>query len=144
MSFKQSKFTQSTSKHEKTELRSAALTALCIQSARDKTQAVLRLSRIVNANSANCWCDTQAKLPEPEMGIPGLPSALKLVAPRDVPHRSLGTAAGRAGMIHALAHIEFNAINLALDAIWRFPNMPRDYYLQWLHVAREEDRKSVV
>lgn len=41
-------------------------------------------------------------------------------------------------MIHALAHIEFNAINLALDAIWRFPGMPSDFYGDWLRVAAEE------
>lgn len=48
------------------------------------------------------------------------------------------TVEGRAAMIHALAHIEFNAINLALDAIWRFPSMPRGYYTDWLRVAAEE------
>jgi uncharacterized ferritin-like protein (DUF455 family) len=48
------------------------------------------------------------------------------------------TAEGRASLIHALAHIEFNAINLALDAIWRFPAMPHDYYVDWLKVAAEE------
>jgi uncharacterized ferritin-like protein (DUF455 family) len=48
------------------------------------------------------------------------------------------TVEGRAALIHALAHIEFNAINLALDAIWRFPDMPREYYADWLRVAAEE------
>lgn len=41
-------------------------------------------------------------------------------------------------LIHAIAHIEFNAINLALDAIWRFPGMPEAFYLDWLRVAAEE------
>ena len=45
---------------------------------------------------------------------------------------------GRAMLVHALAHIEFNAVNLALDAIWRFPGMPPDYYSDWLRVAAEE------
>jgi uncharacterized ferritin-like protein (DUF455 family) len=36
----------------------------------------------------------------------------------------MGTPEGRAALIHALAHIEFNAINLALDAVWRFAGMP--------------------
>jgi uncharacterized ferritin-like protein (DUF455 family) len=48
------------------------------------------------------------------------------------------TAEGRAALLHAIAHIEFNAINLALDAIWRFPGLPADYYLDWLQVAQEE------
>ena len=50
----------------------------------------------------------------------------------------MNTVEGRAVLIHALAHIEFNAINLALDALWRFPNMPQDYYADWLLVAGEE------
>ncbi|GAB3553458.1 hypothetical protein GCM10027343_40240 [Noviherbaspirillum agri] len=50
----------------------------------------------------------------------------------------MATIEGRAAMIHALAHIEFNAINLALDAIWRFGGMPRAYYSDWLQVAAEE------
>lgn len=41
-------------------------------------------------------------------------------------------------MIHSIAHIEFNAINLALDAIWRFADMPSAYYQDWLRVAQEE------
>lgn len=70
--------------------------------------------------------------------IPGRPPLPELVAPTEVPHRSMVTEEGRAAMIHALAHIEFNAINLALDAIWRFPDMPREYYADWLQVAAEE------
>jgi uncharacterized ferritin-like protein (DUF455 family) len=70
-------------------------------------------------------------------GRPGLP---KLVAPRDVPSRGLGTVEGRAALLHAVAHIEFNAINLALDAAWRFRGMPRDFYLDWTSVAADEAR----
>ncbi len=70
--------------------------------------------------------------------IPGRPSRPELVAPLLVKRRSVGTIEGRAVLIHALAHIEFNAINLALDALWRFPSMPRQYYADWLLVAAEE------
>lgn len=52
--------------------------------------------------------------------------------------RSPATLEGRAVLIHAIAHIEFNAINLALDAIWRFDDMPGQYYHDWLQVAAEE------
>ncbi len=45
---------------------------------------------------------------------------------------------GRAALMHAVAHIEFNAINLALDAVWRFAGLPPDYYRGWLGVASEE------
>jgi uncharacterized ferritin-like protein (DUF455 family) len=48
------------------------------------------------------------------------------------------TVEGRAMLVHALAHIEFNAVNLALDALWRFPGMPARYYSDWLRVAKEE------
>jgi uncharacterized ferritin-like protein (DUF455 family) len=71
-------------------------------------------------------------------GIPGRPAKPLLVAPREVGHRSMATIEGRAALIHALAHIEFNAINLALDAVWRFADMPLDFYADWLKVAAEE------
>ncbi len=56
----------------------------------------------------------------------------------ELARRSPFTAAGRAALLHSVAHIEFNAINLALDAIWRFPGMPDAYYRDWLGVAGEE------
>lgn len=70
--------------------------------------------------------------------IPGRPERPALVPPGQVKHRAMNTAEGRAALIHALAHIEFNAINLALDAVWRFSGMPADYYRDWLQVAKEE------
>ncbi|PKO46112.1 MAG: DUF455 domain-containing protein [Betaproteobacteria bacterium HGW-Betaproteobacteria-22] len=70
--------------------------------------------------------------------LPGRPVKPDLVSPLQVEKRSMRTAEGRAALIHALAHIEFNAINLALDAVWRFGNMPRDFYADWLKVAAEE------
>ncbi len=70
--------------------------------------------------------------------LPGRPARPHLVPPDQVPRRSPFTATGRAALLHAIAHIEFNAINLALDAVWRFPGMPDAYYLDWLRVAAEE------
>jgi uncharacterized ferritin-like protein (DUF455 family) len=70
--------------------------------------------------------------------LPGRPARPELIHPAKVPRRSPATAEGRAALIHAIAHIEFNAINLALDAIWRFDGMPHDYYRDWLLVAAEE------
>jgi uncharacterized ferritin-like protein (DUF455 family) len=69
---------------------------------------------------------------------PGRPAHLELVHPRRLPRRSLHTRAGRIVLIHAITHIEFNAINLALDAVYRFRDQPRDYYGDWLQVATEE------
>lgn len=70
--------------------------------------------------------------------IPGRPIKPDLVSPKYVERRSMNTTIGRAALIHALLHIEFNAINLALDAIWRFTDMPVQYYVDWLQVAKEE------
>lgn len=70
--------------------------------------------------------------------IPGRPDKPLLVAPREVERRPMHTAEGRAALIHALAHIEFNAINLALDAVWRFDSLPADFFSDWLKVADEE------
>jgi uncharacterized ferritin-like protein (DUF455 family) len=69
---------------------------------------------------------------------PGRPAKPELVSPRSLAHRSLGSLEGRATLIHAIAHIEFNAINLALDAISRFPNTPSDFVADWAQVACEE------
>ncbi len=62
----------------------------------------------------------------------------ELIHPAKVPRRSPFTPSGLAALLHAIAHIEFNAINLALDAAWRFDGMPPDFYLDWVRVAAEE------
>jgi uncharacterized ferritin-like protein (DUF455 family) len=74
----------------------------------------------------------------PEAPLPGRPERPRLVDPAALPRRSPFTTAGRAALLHAVAHIEFNAINLALDALWRFPGLPEAYYRDWLQVAAEE------
>ena len=71
-------------------------------------------------------------------GIPGRLDKPELVAPGKVGRRAMNTVAGRAVLIHALAHIELNAVNLAADIIWRFAGMPPQFYLDWLKVAKEE------
>lgn len=70
--------------------------------------------------------------------LPGRPLKPELIPPLNVPKRSMATAEGRVSLLHSLAHIEFNAMNLALDAIWRFADMPKQYYVDWLQVAKEE------
>jgi uncharacterized ferritin-like protein (DUF455 family) len=115
------------------ELRQGALAALRIADPAAKCEAVARLA-------ATPWrVAADDDLPEPP-DLPGRPARPRLVAPTDVPRPSLSTVAGRAAMLHALAHIEFNAINLALDACWRFAGLPADYYADWLRVAVEEAR----
>ncbi|MDP9043803.1 MAG: ferritin-like domain-containing protein [Pseudomonadota bacterium] len=70
--------------------------------------------------------------------LPGRPARPRLVPARDVPGRSAFSLEGRAALLHAVTHIEFNAINLALDAVWRFAGLPLAYYADWLRVAAEE------
>ena len=72
--------------------------------------------------------------------IPGRPPRPVLVPPHLVPKRRLGSPQGRAALLHAIAHIEFNAINLALDAVVRFDGMPAAFYRDWFGVAVEEAR----
>lgn len=71
-------------------------------------------------------------------GIPGRPSKPELISHTLMKQRSMASLEGRAAMVHALAHIELNAIDLALDLVWRFPNMPDMFYSQWFAVAQEE------
>lgn len=68
----------------------------------------------------------------------GFPQNLNWVNPKALKARRVGSPQGRASMIHAVCHIEFNAINLALDALCRFEDMPEQYYVDWLGIAAEE------
>lgn len=74
------------------------------------------------------------------IGPPGRPPALKLVPPNRLPRRRMGSAAGRAALYHAVAHIEYNAIHLGLDAVYRFRGQPGDFYDDWMRVAEDEAR----
>ena len=71
---------------------------------------------------------------------PGRPPRPRLVSPAELAQRPAGTPEGRAALLHAIAHIEFNAINLALDAVWRFDALPEAFARDWWSVARDEAR----
>jgi len=79
-----------------------------------------------------------AHAPNADLPVPGRPARPELIHPAKVPRRSPSRPEGLAALLHAIAHIEFNAINLALDAVWRFDGMPREFYLDWVRVAGEE------
>jgi uncharacterized ferritin-like protein (DUF455 family) len=117
------------------ELRQSALAWLAERGADKKAAGVAALyqSWLAGDLSLNVAIELVPALP-----IPGRPVKPALVSPLEVGKRSMRTEEGRAALIHALAHIEFNAINLALDAIWRFDGMPESYYQNWLKVAAEE------
>jgi uncharacterized ferritin-like protein (DUF455 family) len=114
--------------------RVLALQALQIQDPQLKTAATLALAR--TAVRSHAW-NLSATIDEP-VDLPGMPTALRLVHAKDLRPQPLHTPHGKGALLHALAHIELNAVNLALDAVWRFADMPLAYYLQWLTVAREE------
>ena len=81
--------------------------------------------------------------PDPEIQLPeileaGHPERPELVLPRQVPKRGLGSPEGQAAMIHAIGHIEFNAVNLACDAVFRYRDMPAVFFSDWIYVAAEE------
>jgi uncharacterized ferritin-like protein (DUF455 family) len=118
------------------ELRQCAYHALLSNSVEDKLAQIFLLSTVIQ--SGEYQLDKEYKLPE--FKFPGRPPNPLLVQPRDVPRRGLNTDEGRAALLHAIAHIEFNAINLACDAMQRFSNMPEQYYLDWASVAIDEAR----
>ena len=114
------------------DLRSLALAGLCIQNSLDK----VAFTQAIHAQAATLSiADGVLQLTLP---IPGRPAQPVLMQHLNVPKRSPYTPDGLAALVHAVCHIEFNAINLALDAVWRFAGMPRAYYLDWLRVAAEE------
>jgi uncharacterized ferritin-like protein (DUF455 family) len=116
------------------ELRSEALKVLCVAEPESKA----RLAReLLQSTRAGAVLDTAVAL-MPCDPLPGRPTRPLLVAPEQVPRRTPFTPEGRAALLHAVCHIEFNAINLALDAAWRFAGMPERFYLDWLQVAGEE------
>ncbi len=115
--------------------RTAALAALRENDPVTKAAATRSLYTAVLDGQMTCSADVE--LDEPH-DLPGRPAQPELVDPRQLKRRSMQSPQGRAVLLHALAHIEFNAINLALDAVWRFPAMPAAFYTDWLKVAAEE------
>ena len=69
---------------------------------------------------------------------PGRPALPQLVDPRNLPRRSFSSDVGRLRLLHAFAHIEFNAVNIALDAVYRFREVPECFIDDWLSVAADE------
>lgn len=121
-------------------LRHQALAILLEADPTTKAQGALALpARQADLTAALGDCTESLTLTAAQLhGLPGLPARPQLIEATRVPTRSPFTLEGRAALLHAICHIEFNAINLALDAVWRFADMPADFYWDWLQVAREE------
>lgn len=118
------------------ELREAALAILADTNPQAKVNQLFSLFE--DYFSEHIAINLSGNFDSQNLHLPGRPKRPDLVAPKFVPKRKMDTVEGRAILWHSLAHIEFNAMNLALDAIWRFPNMPQAYYEDWLKVAKEE------
>ena len=113
-------------------------TARCLAmcSPAEKCAAVTDLWLAVQINNF----EFDPAMPVSPIGVAGHPSKPELVAPARLRRRRLGSEEGRAALVHAVTHIEFNAINLALDAAYRFRDMPHQYYVDWISVAADEAR----
>ena len=109
---------------------------LSLSDPQEKCVAVEAFGRAAEGGELD-WDDD---FPVEPIGDPGRPERPELVDPVRVPRRRIGSPEGRAALVHAIAHIEFNAINLGLDAACRFRGMPRQYHLDWLSVAVDEAR----
>jgi uncharacterized ferritin-like protein (DUF455 family) len=110
--------------------RHQALHWLLCRDPDDKARGVRELDPLGEAGAAQ-------RIDAPP-GIPGRPERPALVVHTRLKPRSAMTHEGRAALLHALAHIELNAIDLGLDICWRFAGLPEGFYRQWLQVAREE------
>jgi uncharacterized ferritin-like protein (DUF455 family) len=121
----------------KVSLFDAAAQCLACTDVARKVEATHAAAAAVSAGTMLIDADAP---PPAAIGAPGRPVRPQLVSPRKLAQRALGSAEGRAALVHAVAHIEFNAINLAWDAVYRFRGMPDDYYRDWVRVADDEAR----
>ncbi len=79
---------------------------------------------------------------EPKVQLePSYSKICKIVKPKELPKRGdFSKKDGLIALVHSIAHIEFSAIDLAIDAVYRFAFMPKNYKLDWLIVAQDEIR----
>lgn len=111
-------------------LRTAALGPLCDTDPVRKAQATLALDLTLPVGAAQAV--------QPVLPIPGRPAKPELIAHTLLKPKPLSTLEGRALLVHSVAHIELNAIDLALDVVWRFAGLPDAFYTDWVHIAQEE------
>jgi uncharacterized ferritin-like protein (DUF455 family) len=117
-----------------TNLARLARDALLCASGEDKLERIAGIARGLARGEVAVAPDFRPDPPDE----PGRPARPLLVSPREVAKRSAAAGEAHAALIHAMAHIEFNAVNLALDAVCRFPGLPAEFYTDWFSVAAEE------
>ena len=114
------------------DLFSTAWDILNIASPQEKVEQTYQaVTRFTNS-------DPSSDFPIYRLAVPGRPDKPELVQPRELPRRKINSLEGRVSLLHAICHIEFNAINLAWDAVYRFRDMPVEYYSDWMKIAKEE------
>jgi uncharacterized ferritin-like protein (DUF455 family) len=104
-------------------------------SAVDEKLALTHQARYLLESGELSLIKGQPVLPIAQVKFPEKPV---LLSPRDMPKRKLGTVEGVSAFFHAIAHVEFMAIYLAWDMLYRFRGMPDQFYQDWLRVADEE------
>ena len=117
--------------------RQAALAALIEPDPACKVTLALTLRDDLLRGHVSIDPPTRVQTP-PNAALPGRPQRPELIPAQQMPRRNPRDPKGHAALLHAIAHIEFNAINLALDAVWRFEDLPIDFYRDWIRVAAEE------
>lgn len=113
--------------------------ALCLAQADPVTKAAMTRHFAAAFREGLLKAPADAAPAEP-IRMPGRPPQLVLVHPSKLPRRGLGSQAGRAAFIHAIAHIELNAIDLAWDAVYRFRGLPASFQADWVSCADDEAR----
>jgi uncharacterized ferritin-like protein (DUF455 family) len=111
-------------------LRSAALIPWAQTDPNLKAQATLALDLSLPVGVGDSLSTTAAG--------PGRAARPVLVQHTQLKAKSMATPEGRAMLVHSIAHIELNAIDLALDVVWRFSGMPESFYTDWVRIAQEE------
>jgi len=120
--------------NDKNNLFTRSLACLLIDDPEQKVAETMSLQKSWLERELNLESTVDIK----SLSVPGRPVKPELVDPKEVPRRNFSSLKGRLTLVHAIAHIEFNAINLALDAMYRFQDMPEQYYFDWCRVAAEE------
>lgn len=115
-----------------TELRAGAAAVLCA------VEPAVKVALARALGDAAAGLPISPSMPHATGPVPGRPARPALVHPARVPRRSPNRPEGLAALLHAIAHIEFNAINLAADCAWRFDGMPREFHLDWVRIMAEE------
>jgi uncharacterized ferritin-like protein (DUF455 family) len=119
-------------------LRGATVLAICAED--------LDLKTALAQQAATRWFERRlslrSPLDPPLPDRPGRPAKPQLVPPKAVEKRSLHTLKGRIALLHSIAHIELNAVDLALDIVARYATepVPHSFFDGWMQVAFEESK----